>query len=104
MGILYGLAPLFVHEGAHYLAAFLCGGRLHFVFQWGQLWKIPIPRWTWAWPDTTPQKIRFICQAGFLLELGLLPFMPWQYQAVALVHFAAYPWYAGEVTDFKGMI
>ncbi len=104
MVILFALLPLVIHELGHYGAALLCGSRLHFVFSWERLWKIPIPRWTWAWPDTTPPKIRFICQAGFLLELGLIPFFPWPYQAVAIIHFAAYPWYAGEVTDFKGMV
>jgi len=104
MGIIWGVAPVLVHELGHWIAALLCGNRLHFVFSWGRLGPVKIPRWTWPWPDTTPPKIRFICQAGFLLELGLLPFMPWPYQTVAIIHFAAYPWYAGEVTDFKGMI
>jgi hypothetical protein len=104
MGILWGIVPLLVHEGAHYLAAFLVGSRLRFRFSWGRLGPVKVPRWTWTWPDTTPQKIRFICQAGFLLELGLIPFAPWQYQAVAIIHFAAYPWYAGDHSDFRGMI
>lgn len=96
--------PLLVHEIGHLIAALLCGSRLNFKFAWGRLWKIPIPRCIWAWDSWTKAQTRFVCQAGFLLELGLLPFMPWQYQAVAIIHFAIYPWYAGEVTDFKGMI
>ena len=104
MGILYGIAPLLVHEGAHYLAALICGNRLRFRFSWGQLGPVKVPRWTWRWPEASPGHIKIICQAGFLVELGLIPFFPWQYQAVAIIHFAAYPWYAGESTDFRGMI
>ncbi|MCF4150568.1 hypothetical protein L2W58_02015 [Dethiosulfovibrio sp. F2B] len=49
------------------------------------------------------RKIRFICQAGFLLELGLIPLMPWPYQVAAILHLTAYPWYAGDESDFRGM-
>ncbi len=76
MGILYGLAPLVVHEGAHYLAALLMGSRLRFRFSWGRLGKIPVPRWIWAWP----------------------------YRLVTFLHFLLYPHYAGNASDFKGMI
>ena len=104
MEIFYGLAPLVVHEIGHSIAALLIGGRLNFEFTWGKLGPLKVPRWVWKWGSWTKAKTRFVCQAGFLLELGLLPFMPWPYQAVAIIHFAAYPWYAGESTDFKGMI
>ena len=96
--------PFIVHELGHSIATLLIGGRLEFTFAWGKLGPLKVPRWTWKWGSWTKAQTRFICQAGFLLELGLLPFMPWPYQAVAIIHFAAYPWYAGEVTDFKGMI
>ena len=96
--------PFIVHELGHSIAAILIGGRLEFTFAWGKLGPLKVPRWIWAWGSWTKAQTRFVCQAGFLLELGLLPFMPWPYQAVAIIHFAVYPWYAGEVTDFKGMI
>lgn len=103
--LIWGIAPpLFIHELGHSIAALLIGGRVEFTFAWGKLGPIKVPRWTWTWPEATKVQLRFICQAGFLAEVALIPFMPWQYQTVALVHFAAYPWYAGEATDFRGMI
>jgi hypothetical protein len=100
----WALLPPLVHEAAHFVAALLCGSRIRFEFSWGRLGPVPVPRWTWRWPDVSGGKIRFICQAGFLVELGLIPFLPWTYAAVALFHFAAYPWYAGTDSDFKGMV
>nr|WP_321499944.1 hypothetical protein [uncultured Dethiosulfovibrio sp.] len=102
--LLWIIVPLFVHEGAHYLAAFLLGYRISFTFSWGRLGPVKVPRWTWRWPEAPRRHIKIICQAGFVAEIGLAFFMPWPYQAVAIIHFAAYPWYAGESTDFKGMI
>ena len=97
------LIPL-VHELGHYVAALAFGSRLRFAFEWGKLGPIPVPRWTWRWPDVTKSQLRIICLAGFGLEFAILPFMPWQYAAGVLAHFAAYPWYAGESSDFRGMI
>ena len=97
------LIPL-VHELGHYVAALAFGSRLRFTFEWGKLGPIPVPRWTWRWPDVTKSQLRIICLAGFGLEFAILPFMPCQYAAGVLIHFAAYPWYAGETSDFKGMI
>jgi len=98
------LIPL-IHELGHWLAARLFGSRLYFRFSWGSFRGIPIPRWTWYWPQgVTEKQLTVICQAGFLVELALIPFMPWTYQAAALAHFAAYPFYAGETSDFKGMV
>jgi len=94
------LIPL-VHEFGHWLAARLFGASLRFRFEWG---KYHVPRWTWKWPDVTPLQLKVICLAGFGMEFAILPFMPWQYAAGVLIHFAAYPWYAGETSDFKGMI
>lgn len=94
------LIPL-VHELGHYLAARLFGASLHFTFEWG---KYYVPRWTWKWPDVTPLQLKVICLAGFVAELAILPLLPWQYAVGVLLHFAAYPWYAGETSDFKGMI
>lgn len=97
------LIPL-VHELGHWLAALAFGSRLRFAFEWGKLGPILVPRWTWRWPDVTKSQLRIICLAGFGMEFAILPFMPWQYAAGVLIHFAAYPWYAGETSDFKGMI
>lgn len=94
------LIPL-VHELGHWLAARLFGASLRFRFEWGRFY---VPRWTWKWPDVTPLQLKVICLAGFGMEFAILPFMPWQYAAGVLIHFAAYPWYAGETSDFKGMI
>ena len=104
MVILFALLPLVIHEFGHYVAALLCGGRLHFEFSWGELFGLRIPRWTWAWPDVTPERLRVICQAGFVAELALVPLLPWPYSVVALAHFALYPWYAGDHSDFRGMV
>ncbi len=94
------LVPI-VHELGHYLAARLFGSRLRFTFEWG---KYGVPRWTWRWPDVDRWKLRIICLAGFGLELGIAPFMPLPYQVAAIAHFVAYPFYAGEASDFKGVI
>lgn len=95
------LAPI-VHEAAHFIAAKLAGTSIKFEFSTGKLGPIPIPRYTWKWPDVSKKKLRFICQSEFVAELALVPFLPWQYQAAALLHFAIYPWYAGDVSDFNG--
>ena len=97
------LIPL-IHELGHWLAALACGSRLRFTFEWGRLGPIPVPRWTWRWPDVTKSQLRIICLAGFGLELGITPFMPWQYQVGAVIHFLAYPFYAGEKSDWKGVL
>ena len=95
-----GLIPL-VHELGHYVAALAFGSRLHFTFEWG---KYYVPRWTWRWPDVSKWQLRIICLAGFGLEFAILPFMPWPYQVAAILHFWAYPFYAGEKSDWKGVI
>ena len=93
------LIPL-VHELGHWLAARLFGSRLRFTFEWG---KYYVPRWTWQWPDVTPLQLKVICLAGFGLELALIPMMPLPYQVAAILHFWAYPFYAGEKSDWKGV-
>ena len=97
------LIPI-VHELGHYVAARLCGSRLSFHFSWGILRGIPIPRWVWYWPDVTKNQLRIICLAGFGLELGIAPFMPLPYQVAAVVHLVVYPFYAGEMSDWKGVM
>ena len=95
-----GLIPV-VHELGHWLAARLFGASLVFSFEWG---KYYVPRWTWRWPDVTKSQLRIICLAGFGLEFAILPFMPRAYQVAAIAHFIAYPFYAGEASDWKGVI
>lgn len=94
------LIPL-VHELGHWLAARLFGASLRFRFEWG---KYHVPRWTWKWPDVTPLQLKVICLAGFGMELGIAPFMPLPYQVAAVIHFIAYPFYAGESSDWKGVV
>lgn len=93
------LIPL-VHELGHWLAARLFGSRLVFAFEWG---KYYLPRWTWDFPDVPKWKLRIICLAGFGLEFALVPFMPLPYRVAAAIHFVAYPFYAGEKSDWKGV-
>lgn len=98
------LIPL-VHEFGHWLAARLFGSLLVFRFSWARFKGIPIPRWVWYWPQgVSERQLTVICQAGFVAELAILPLLPWQYAVGVLLHFAAYPWYAGEISDFKGMV
>ncbi len=94
------LIPL-IHELGHWLAALACGSRLSFTFEWG---KFGVPRWTWRWPDVSKWQLRIICLAGFGLEMALIPFMPLPYQVAAIIHFVAYPFYAGEKSDWKGVV
>ena len=102
-----GLIPL-VHELGHWLAALAFGSRLSFKFEWGRWY---VPRWTWRWPDLVSSdwmsgrtKLKLVCLAGFGVELALIPFMPWPYQVAAILHFWAYPFYAGEKSDWKGVV
>jgi len=104
MDILTVLLVPVAHEFGHWVAALLCGSRIHFRFQWGRLGPLPVPRWVWCWPVVSREKLRVICHAGFALELALVPFMTWAYQAAAIAHFLAYPWYAGENNDWKGVV
>ena len=104
MVMIWALGPPLVHELGHWLAARLFGSRLRFTFEWGKLGPIPVPRWTWRWPDVPKWQLRIICLAGFGLEFAILPWMPLPYQVAAVIHFMAYPFYAGEKSDWKGVI
>ena len=94
------LIPL-IHELGHWLAARLFGASLRFRFEWGR-WHVP--RWLWYWPDVSKWQLRIICLAGFGVEIGLIPFMPLPYRVAAVAHFIAYPFYAGESSDWKGVL
>ena len=104
--ILAGLAACLTHEGGHYVSARAFGRRLKFRFAWGLLFgAVPIPRgvWTMPWMERWKQKV--VAVSGFGMEficaldaaaLG----WPWLL-VVAACHFAAYPFYAGNASDFK---
>lgn len=102
--LLWFIAPFIVHELAHFVSSILVGKQIKFRFSFGKLFGvIPLPRYIWDHPaNISKGKLRFICQSGFVLELGLILFLPLHYQVMALLHFVMYPWYSGEVTDFNG--
>lgn len=97
------------HEGGHYLAAQVFRRTITFRFQWGLLLgKIPVPRWVWDMPEMERWKQQVVAAAGFGLEFvaGTAFFLTgWDvapiYGGVAVVHLAAYKFYAGEASDFK---
>lgn len=102
------LLAMIIHEGGHYIVAKLFGYTIHFTFQFGKLWFIPIPRGVWEMPDTDPWKQRIIALAGFTFEIlaaypiSLLCFdFAKVYLVVALVHLIAYKFYAGDASDFN---
>lgn len=101
------LTPV-VHEAGHWAAARCLGHKLHWYFRKGKIGPLPIPRFLWDMPDgSSKEHRRAVAQSGFLAEfvwgvfclllspLGLLP------MAVGLIHFALYPWYTGDWSDFK---
>jgi len=102
MLVIFGILPFIVHEAAHFLMSLLLGEPLKMKLVITNLGPVPIPRFVWFFPKVSQTKLRLICQAGFVVELALIPFFPFIYQSVALLHFALYPWYAGEHSDFFG--
>ena len=93
---------LVAHEGGHYLAALCFGERIKFRFSFG---KYYIPRYLWEMPYMDHWKEKVVAAAGFVSEAivaGALAAFDWPWMAVAFVaHFVAYPFYAGEASDFK---
>ena len=100
-------AAMFLHEGGHYVAALVFGKRIKFRFEWGKLFGvIPVPRGVWDMPYMASWKQRITALAGFGTELACagaaMAFLRWPYLLlVASVHLIAYPFYAGESSDFK---
>ena len=95
------LAAFVIHEGGHWVAARFFGKRLRFRRKGFRLvWDMPFffERW----------KPKVIAVAGFGAEFlvagSLLAAWPefgrW-YAGVALTHFVAYRFYAGEESDFR---
>ena len=97
-----------IHEGGHYLAARFFGHRLRFRFAWG---RFGVPRFVWNMPHFFPTemwKAKVIAAAGFGAEFlaAIVLLAAWRgfgrwYAGAALAHLVAYPWYAGEASDFK---
>jgi hypothetical protein len=100
------LAPAF-HELGHYLAALVFGHRLKFRFERF--------RFLWDMPKMEGWKRKVVAAAGFGLELGMMvvfeaassvwpfpsPVFSHVYALCAVVHLAAYKFYAGEYSDFR---
>ena len=104
--VLAGIAACLAHEGGHYLVARAFGQRLKFRFEWGRLFSVvPVPRWVWYMPDMAEWKQRVVAVAGFgteFLVAGVAVALGWLWLLlVASVHLLAYPFYAGEASDFK---
>lgn len=95
------------HEGGHYVAALAFGHKIKFRFEWGWLFGvIPIPRGVWYMPYMESWKQRIVALAGFGTELicaaVAIAVLRWPYLLlVASCHLIAYPFYAGEASDFK---
>ena len=91
-----------VHEGGHWLAALCFGERIKFRFSFG---KFYVPRFVWEMPYMDRWKEKVVAAAGFATEgavVGILAALGWPWMAGAfLLHFVAYPLYAGEASDFK---
>nr|WP_314719158.1 hypothetical protein [uncultured Fretibacterium sp.] len=103
------VAAMLIHESGHFLAALFFGHRLRFEFSLGHLLrKIPVPRFTWRMPNMERWKQRVVAMAGFGAELFatvvlLFTWPGWAlwYVPITFVHFALYPHYAGESSDFN---
>ena len=101
-----GVVALVTHEGGHYLAALCFDERLKFRFEWGKLFGVvPVPRWVWTMPDMAEWKQRVVAVSGFGVEFlvaGVAVALGWLWLLlVASCHIIAYPFYAGDSSDFK---
>ena len=96
---------LVTHEGGHYVAALCFGERLKFRFAWGR-WHVP--RLVWTMPEMERWKQRAVALAGFMTEgfvAGALCGAGWPWMAaVFAAHLGAYPFYAGDASDFAWFI
>lgn len=104
--ILAGIIACLTHEGGHYLSALAFGERLKFRFEWGRLFGVvPVPRWVWTMPYMDGWKQRVVAVAGFgteFLAAGVCVALGWLWLLlVASCHIVAYPFYAGENSDFN---
>lgn len=94
------LAIIF-HELGHFITALIFGHVIKFSFSCGYMFNMFIPRWTWVMPTNKRYEQRLIAQAGFALELLVIPFLSPIYAFIAILHFILYPWYSGNDSDFK---
>lgn len=94
-----------IHELGHFIIALGYGHFLRFEFSWGRLWRIPIPRYVWYMPEEmSVQAKRHVALSGFVAEFLAAPilyFLLPYYPLIAFLHLMAYPFYAGEYSDFK---
>lgn len=99
------LFAAFMHELGHGLAAAAFGELITFRFDWGRLWKIPVPRLLWKMPILPPEQQRCIAAAGFGLEFLIVPIMLYLgiyiYIFITFAHLLLYPFYAGDASDFR---
>jgi len=90
------LAPL-IHELGHYLTALTLGH--HIVFRRQGI------RWIWEMPNDTLKHQRLIAISGFGAEILAAPLLYLAgltlYPLVVVAHLCAYPFYAGEYSDFQ---
>lgn len=86
-----------IHELGHYLAAMFLGHTLEFRRQG--------IRWIWDMPNDTEAHQRLIALSGFGAEIVFAPLLYLAglglYPLVVVAHLCAYPFYAGEYSDFK---
>ena len=96
-GIVSLILAVIIHELGHYLTAMFLGHTLEFRRQG--------IRFVWDMPNDTPKHQRLIALSGFGAEILAAPLLyfagltlyPW----VVVAHLMAYPFYAGECSDFQ---
>lgn len=86
-----------IHELGHYLTALTFGHHLVFCRQGF--------RFIWDMPEDTEAHQRLIALSGFGAEILFAPLLYlaglWLYPWAVVVHLMAYPFYAGEHSDFQ---
>lgn len=109
--IFSGFLCCFFHEFCHWSMAAIFDKNINFTlsFKYKLFNVIPIPRGIWYMPEGLSRtKEKLIAGAGFggefLLILGLYfieaPILKY-YIVLAIIHFVAYFFYAGDASDFK---
>ena len=95
--ILSVVLAVIIHELGHYLADMFLGHTLEFRRQG--------IRFVWDMPNDTLKHQRLIALSGFGAEIVFAPLLYfaglWLYPWVAVAHLCAYPFYAGEYSDFQ---
>ena len=95
--ILSVVLAVIIHELGHYLADMFLGHTLEFRRQG--------IRFIWDMPNDIPKHQRLIALSGFGAEILAAPLLYLAgltlYSLVVVVHIMAYPFYAGEHSDFQ---